>query len=141
MESPEISPRDYYYQKFFVGNFRHFPIFFADDAAHGCRRQIRFAAGNVGHRQHKVQFFCVCRNCENISARKSETKYLFKNIYRNMDPIPFRMLGFFFPCLCLISRAAFKEDCLGPPRTLLKPSISRSSNGGSKSQCFFTPEE
>ncbi|KDR22335.1 hypothetical protein L798_01990 [Zootermopsis nevadensis] len=34
-----------------------------------------------------------------------------------MEPIPLKSPGFFLPGLFLLSKIAFSEDCLGPPRT------------------------
>jgi hypothetical protein len=37
--------------------------------------------------------------------------------YLNMEPIPLKIPGFFLPGLFLLSKTAFSDDCLGPPRT------------------------
>ena len=37
--------------------------------------------------------------------------------YLNIQPMPFKSPGFFLPGLFLLSKTAFSEDCLAPPRT------------------------
>jgi len=39
------------------------------------------------------------------------------NTYLNIQPMPLKSPGFFLPGLFLLSKTAFSEDCLAPPRT------------------------
>jgi hypothetical protein len=39
------------------------------------------------------------------------------NTYLNIQPMPFKSPGCFLPGLFLLSKTAFSEDCLAPPRT------------------------
>ena len=78
---------------------------------------------------HIYKVLCFLRTRVRISRQKLRPQLLFQNTkpsnlfsvtwntYLNIEPMPLKSPGFFLPGLFLLSKTAFSDDCLAPPRT------------------------